>query len=111
MHAAFSADPNGVTLHDGHWDLLGGQWRQSGAVRFADTIAIDGAVDADAVDGAALTAALQRLVGDAVAPPHLAGAVRSTPPPRARWASRCSARSPSPWRRAPRMAKTAVTRR
>ena len=76
VHAAFSADANGVTLHDGHWDLLGSQWRQSGAVRFADTIAIDGAVDADAVDGAALTAALQRLVGDAVAPLHLAGAVR-----------------------------------
>ena len=76
VHAAFSAAANEVTLHDGHWDLLGSQWRQSGTVRFADTIAIDGAVDADAVDGAALTAALQRLVGDAVAPLHLAGAVR-----------------------------------
>ncbi len=75
LHASLSADATGVTLHDGRCEILGGQWRQSGTVRLADGVTLDGAVDADAVDGAALTAALHQLVGDAVTPLDIAGPV------------------------------------
>ena len=76
LKAAFTADQDGVTLHDAHWQALGSQWRQSGTARLADGVALDGAIDAESVDGAALTAALQPLLGDAIAPLRLDGTAR-----------------------------------
>ncbi|HSP96627.1 MAG TPA: AsmA-like C-terminal region-containing protein [Candidatus Dormibacteraeota bacterium] len=76
FHTAVAADAGGVTLRDAHWQALGAQWRQSGTVRLADGVTLDGAVDADAVDGAALTAALRPLLGDAVAPLRVDGPLR-----------------------------------
>lgn len=76
VRAAFSADADGVTLTDATWQALGGQWRQSGSVRLADGVTLAGALDADAVDGAAAVAALRPLLGEAGAPLRLDGAAR-----------------------------------
>lgn len=76
LHAAFTADPDGVTLRDATWHALGAAWRQRGTVRLTDTVTVDGALDADAVDGAALVVALRSLLGDAVAPLRLEGPAR-----------------------------------
>lgn len=80
LRAGFAADRASLTLHDGQWQALGGQWRQRGTVRLADTVTVDGGLDAEAIDGAAAAAALRRLVGDGAAPLQMAGplTVRAT---------------------------------
>ncbi|MBX3027937.1 hypothetical protein KF840_23835 [bacterium] len=73
LRASFAVDPAGITLRDAQWQAFGGHWRQHGTVHLADTVALDGGVDAEAIDAAAAAAAVRQLVGDAAAPLQLAG--------------------------------------
>jgi uncharacterized protein involved in outer membrane biogenesis len=76
VRAAFIADREGVTLRDARWRALGGTWQQSGTLRLAEGVTVDGAVDAASVDGAALAGALRPLLGATADPLRLDGDVR-----------------------------------
>lgn len=76
FRAAVAIDPRGVTLRDAHWRAFATEWRQSGTVRLADRVTLDGAVDADAADGPVLATALHQLLGDAAAPLRIDGPLR-----------------------------------
>jgi len=64
------------SLRGGRWHALGGNWIQHGRLTLSDPPQIDGGVQAEGVDGAALAEAARDLLGSAAAPLHLDGPVR-----------------------------------
>lgn len=58
------------------WHALGGNWIQHGRVTLSDPPQLDGGVQAEGVDGAALAEAARGLLSPAAGPLHLEGPVR-----------------------------------
>ncbi len=78
LQADLTLDDAGLTIRDAAWSAFGAHWRQDGSVRLGATPVVSGRITADAVDGAALTAALQAAFGTPAAPLRVDGTLQVT---------------------------------